>query len=149
MTLSPLLEQYGVVFIPGTTVIFNDFNGQEREPELVSSANEVLRLLGSWPSLGGTQFALQGQMLSLFLYGTKPSYVDAVTTSVSSTGYVLQPGFKTDYDKFLAALHSSFQAMRTIGNYELLSPDSFWREELSRVRSGSFLGSYPIDFRSV
>lgn len=145
--LRHLLIRHGLTFLSETNVVFNDHQGQEREPEVVNSEGEALNLIESWPALGGTQYSLRNHVFVLFLYGTDDYKADAIATSVSSSAYMLQPEFKMAYHDLLTDIHASFHANRTIVDHELLSPDSFWKEEFLRVKNGVFVGEYLIDLR--
>jgi hypothetical protein len=145
--LRKLFNQHGLIFVPDTHVILHDHRSHEHEPEVVSSENEALKIIGSWPALGGTQYVFGKHMLSVFLYGTEDFKVDVITTSTASSPYVMEPQFKVHYDLLVTAIHNSVKAIRTIADRELLSPDSFWKEELVRVRENIFLGTYGMDLR--
>jgi len=128
-------------------VIFNDFNDVEKEPEIATSEADAIDRLTSWPGLGGTEYEFAGQGLSLFLLGTKAGHVDALSLSVPSSAYLVNDPFREAYDGLIADLHRSLKAKRTISGGSLLSPGSWWTNELDRVRHNTFEGKYAVDLR--
>ena len=130
-----------------TAVIFNDFNDEEKEPEWISPEEDALSRILAWPALGGTSYNFAGQKLSIFLYGLTKQYVDVLATSIMATEYLEDPKIKNAYDTLVKDIHLRLGAIRTISDYELLSPNSLWREELYRVRASRLEGKYAIDLR--
>jgi hypothetical protein len=145
--LRRILTNHNMTISQDTAVIFNDFNDEEKEPEWISSEEDALSRILAWPALGGTSYNFAGQKLSIFLYGSTKHYVDVLATSIMATEYLADPKIKSAYDALVSDLHLRLGAVRTISDYELLSPNSLWREELYRVRAGRLEGKYAIDLR--
>lgn len=133
---------------PGDSmVVFNDHNGLERDPEYASSPQEALRLLAENPSLGGIQIDFAGQKASIVLYGLLPFSVNAISLSVRASAYLRNQRLKELFDSLIQQMHSSLSAKRTISDFELLSPDSFWRQEVARLKDNIFERDYLVDLR--
>jgi hypothetical protein len=147
LALSALFKRHHMAFDRDTSVIFNDYEGLEKEPIAVDTEEEALEAIRSWPTLGGTAYALAGYKLIVFLYATIDYHVDAITMSVSASPYLRDPSFKSNYDELVKALHFLLQAKRTIGNYELLSPNSIWEQKVDEIRNDVFAGDYEVDLR--
>jgi hypothetical protein len=148
--LSRVRQRFGVMGVEPSSeplVIFNDFDGAEREPEIATSEADAIARLLSWPGLGGTEYEFADQSLSLFLLGTKVDRVDALSLSVPSSAYLLDERLREAYDLLVLDLHRSLRAKRTISGGNLLSPGSWWTKELERVRRDTFEGEYAMDLR--
>jgi len=145
--LSHLLDEHKLSAPDDSMVVFNDHNGLERDPEYASSNQEALRLLAENPSLGGIQIDFAGQKVSIFLYGLMPFSVNAISLSVLASGYLSNQRLKELFDGLIQELHSSLSAKRTISDFELLSPDSFWRQEVARLKDDIFEQDYLVDLR--
>lgn len=145
--LGQRFDEHHMTFFPDTNVVFNDLNCEEREPEPAMSEDNALELIKNWPALGGSQYSFQGHMLSFFLYGTEDYRFDAIALSVPSRPYAMQSEFKRAFRALVTTIHTTFKAIRTVIDYELLSPDSFWKEELARVRNNVLKGTYEVDLR--
>jgi hypothetical protein len=148
--LSTLRQRFAVMGVEPSSeplVIFNDFGGAEREPEVVTSESDAIARLLSWPGLGGTDYELAGHGLSLFLFGTKAGHVDGLSLSVPSSAYLFDERLREAHDRLAADLHHSLNGKRTISGGNLLSPGSWWLSELERVRRNTFEGEYELDLR--
>jgi hypothetical protein len=145
--LSELFKAHQMTLAPGTCVIFNDHENLEREPEEVHSEGEALTHIINWPSLGGVEYGLAGHKVIVFTFGKGAHQVDVITVSTMVTPYMTRPKFKSRFDALVVDVHRALNASRTICDYEVLSPNSVWAEELARVRNGRFEGSYSVDLR--
>jgi hypothetical protein len=145
--LGEVLRSHGAAFEPGTLVILNDHEGRDPEPEDAQSEEEAVSRILDWPTLGGVSFGFTRQYVTIFTFGELLYQADAITVSTMSKAYLLDADFKTSFDRLVADVHRATNASRTISEYELLSPDSFWIDELERVRAGRFEGSYAVDLR--
>ena len=145
--LNHLLDERQLASPGDSMVVFNDHKGLEREPEGASSPREAFRLLAENSSLGGIQINFAGQKLSIFLYGLMPFSVNAISLSVLASGYLSNQRLKELFDGLIQELHSSLSAKRTISDFEILSPDSFWRQEVARLKDDIFEQDYLVDLR--
>lgn len=129
-------------------VVFNDIRGEEREPEEAASWDDAMARVASWPGLGGTESEIGGgETLSLFFHGTEPGQVDAIGLSVRAKAYLLNQEVQSAYDRLTFDLHSLLGASRTIAGGDLLSPGTWWAQEVDRVRRDRYEGQYAIDHR--
>jgi hypothetical protein len=147
LALVDLLNHSQWSFPCETMVIFNDSNEVERQPATAASPEDGLRLVARNPSLGGIQVNLAGQKMSIFLYGLRDFSVSAISLSVLASGYLANPKLKESFNEFVRKVHHSLSATRTISDFELLSPDSFWKQEVTRLKEGIFQGDYLVDLR--
>jgi hypothetical protein len=147
MSISQLFSDAGLQFMPDTCVVFNNSDDNEREPVYVSSKEEAVKCIAAWPLLGGMEYYWGGRKIILFLQGLSEFSVDAVTISSMSSDYHNHPAIKAKYDEIVREVHDAFRAKRTISDIELLSPNSFWKQEVGRLIHNQFIGDYPIDLR--
>lgn len=146
-TLCETLRSHGAIFEPGTVVILNPHEDQDPEPEEARSEEEAIGRIVRWPALGGVRFGFDPQYVTLFTFGQQPHRADAITVSTLSRAYLLESAFTSRFDALVADMHRATQASRTISDFELLSPGSWWIDEVMRVRQGWFKGIYPVDLR--
>ncbi|MCY1079504.1 hypothetical protein [Archangium lansingense] len=140
-------ELSGVSCLEECNVIFNDSGDIEREPELVSSEEDGLNRLFEWPTLGGMGFSLSGHKIFVSFRGETPHHVDVITMSMNSKLYVFHPDIRRSFEETVARLHQIFKSKRTVVDYDLLSPASWLKKEVEKVRSGVFEGRYALDLR--
>ncbi|MBD2325967.1 hypothetical protein [Alkalinema sp. FACHB-956] len=145
--LSACFKESNVQFLTDTLVVFNDLNDQDKESEVVSSENQAIKKLLAWPVLGGIEYAFSRCKLSVFFWGIRNYYVDAITISLTTSSYLKDSQMQINYNQLIHKIHQSLQAKRTVSDYELLSPNSFWLEELHRIRNNIFEGQYRLDLR--
>jgi hypothetical protein len=145
--LRSVLIKHGTDFSPHANVIFNDWQGREREPEVALSEEEAIKAILSWPALGGTEYNFSGHKLIVFLFATEAYCVDAISLSIISGNRMDDPKVKSDHEELIKDIHISLAAKRSLVEYELLSPNSFWIQEVERIRSGVFEGKYFMDLR--
>lgn len=141
------LEARGVTFSPDSNVILNDWGGEERDPQFVDTEDEALESIASWPGLGGTEFALKGERLVVFLHGATAYHVDVVTLSVPSGSYASNMEVRDAFDRLSEELHDLLGAKRTVTGFDLLSPGSWILRETQNARRGVFDGQYERDMR--
>ena len=146
-TLVEVLGSNGAEFVPGTPVILNEHDGQDPEPEDAQSGEEAIARIRAWPTMGGVSFDFARQKVTIFTFGKPPHHADVIAVSTISTAYLLDVDFKASFDRLVANVHRATHASRTICEYELLSPDSIWIDEMERVRAGQFEGRYAVDWR--
>ena len=146
--LNDLFLENGGSVTPETSLIFNDFQDEEREPELVGSPEELMDRILSWPGLGGGRYSLPDCAVIVFVGGAAAYQADFVTLSVSHRAYSAQPQARRQFDHLTAELHARLGAVRTISGFELLSPASWIPDEVERVRRGTFAGEYERDLRT-
>src|SRR4030095_9576717 len=103
-TVRQRFEVFRVHMCSEPLVVYNDFEGQEREPEIATSEQEAIHLLTSWPGLGGTEYDLADRTLTLFLLGTKAGLVDALSLSVSASDYMSDQRLQDAYDRLISDL---------------------------------------------
>jgi hypothetical protein len=145
--LKQLFTEYHLTFLPDSNVIFNEWNGQEKEALVSVSEEATIHAILSWPALGGTEYAFAGRRLIIFFFGLEDYFVDAVSISTLASNYENRERDNTDFDELIQAIHRLLKAKRTLLDYELLSPSSFWIQEVKRVREGKFEGEYLKDLR--
>jgi hypothetical protein len=143
--LSATLRAHNLGFLPDTQVIFNS---SELEPEDASSEVEAWGLITASAALGGTQYTFIRQRVIVFLYGADPGHVDAIGASTIATAYLKDENFKLAFDSLIRDLHERLRPMRTIIDYELLSPDSRWEEIVMSAREGTLHRKYSLDLAS-
>jgi hypothetical protein len=136
--------------LPSSTplVVFNDSQGMEREPEDATSEPDAIDRLVAWPGMGGTEYDIgSSDSLSVFFNGLNAANVDALSLSVRSKAFLFDPTVRSTFERLVFDLHRSFRSRRTISAADLLSPGTWWIEEVRRVRAGVYDGQYAIDLR--
>ena len=147
LELKQVFEEHHLTFLPDSNVIFNDWNGQEKEPLVSPSEEAAISAILSWPALGGTEYVFAGHRLTIFLFGLEDYRVDAISISTIAGNYGNGETDKSGFDELIQAIHRLLKAKRTLVDYELLSPNSFWIQEVKRVRDGRLEGEYLMDLR--
>jgi hypothetical protein len=137
-----LIKAHGLEYEAGSDVIFNDFQDQERDPEIAETEDEAFHKLLSWPGLGGAIYYVAGRRAPLFFNAGESGLVDSIALSFAADANEAQP-----YQTLIRELHLLVGAARTICGYELFSPASWVPDEVARVRRGIFAGGYAVDLR--
>ena len=134
---------------PEVMIVFNDFDGVEQDPAFTNSVGDGLRVLAANPTLGGLQLPFLEHRLSVFLYGPGEFAVAALSFSLLGNGYSGDRIVRQGFDRLIRHLHRALDAKRTIADFDLMSPDSFWKEEAERVSKFVFAGAYSTDLRAA
>ncbi len=146
--LDDLFRENGATIAPETSIIFNDFRDEERDPELAGSPEELRDRILSWPGLGGGEYSFSGYSVIVFVHGDEAYEVDYVNLSISHRAYSAQPQARRRFEQLTGKLHARLGAARTLSDVELLSPASWVPDEVERVRHGTFAGEYATDLRA-
>jgi hypothetical protein len=114
-----------------------------REPEYLPG-NEGFIKLFEWPALGGMTFHLGKHQIFMGFDGRAPHCVDILSMSMNSRLFVLYPEAQRRFKEAVIRFHQTFQAKRTVMDFDLPDPADW--QEVERIRSGVFEGVFEGKF---
>lgn len=139
-----LLHEHEIRLAEDSLLYLADTDTEEPDPEPVADEESTLRKLVAWPALGSLDYAGPEGLVTV-------SYADSREQGPISCIIVSALGRAVDqtnslprYQQLAADLHRELEATRTVMDWGLEMRGFSCAEEVDRLRSGRFEGTYSL-----
>ena len=145
-----LLADFGIRVAEDSLLYLHDTEDLETEVEPISDADEALRRIIEWPTLGTLDYGgAEGIVTVSYLGDATSGGLEAVLVSAQERS-VDRTNSVPRYQWLGQALHETLPARRTIMQWGLVMHGFRWRDEIDRLRRSEYAGSYPLlDLRAT
>ncbi|MDQ7810266.1 hypothetical protein Q5425_41635 [Amycolatopsis sp. A133] len=139
-----LLHEHEIRLAEDSLLYLNDTDTEEPEPEPVTDEDSTLRKLVHWPTLGSLDYAgPEGLVTVSFSDSREQGPVSCITISALGRA-VDRTNSLPRYRQLGTDLHQQLAATRTVMDWGLEMRGFSCAEEVDRLRSGRFEGTYSL-----
>ena len=136
-----IFADFGGVIDEDSLLILEDFDAEEPEAEYVQDSEKALMKLKGWPTMGSIDFMVCAGMTTVAFKKTA-GQVKAIEVSILSSAFERSEYHRACYMNLIVKLDELFGPTRTIMQWGLESIGFNWKEEVVRLKKGSFTKSY-------
>ena len=141
-TCHELFSSFGIHFDEDSLMLLAASGDDEPEPRPVVTPDEALKELAAWPALGSLVYeAADGPLTVTYEGSAAPRRIQVVVISVLQRA-VERRDAVSRYIDLASALHHALGSTRTIMDWGLEARGFRWPEEVVRLRSRQFEGTY-------